>query len=442
MGKGRQKTPTGRHLSDHHDHHHHGGGGGGSSGGISSEESTERSDKVLLSSRSTSTSSSSSSPSCFGKVFVSLRRKCEMAALVFLYGLPLSAGGPLVDLFYGRRRSAEGVELETQTQIVLEIGRLVREERNFDVVEAMRKDVNKARRWFERWLRQPMHRKVKAENVSIPAGGGRGGGKAWLNVRVYTPEELVGSHVPLPVLLYFHGGGFVIGNLNTVEGWLTHVCHWSKCVVISVDYRLAPENPHPAAIEDAVSCFQWVVDHAEERGWDSSKIAVGGDSAGGSIAAVLAQQALARKFQVKPCFQLLLFPSTYLGPRRPGFKSIEEFGKEDYYTMPFKSMIYFRNAYLGPDKDGLDVTVSPLVAEDHVLRDLPPAYFGLCHFDVLRDEGREYARRLKESGVSVCLEEWRAHHGIIYLYRKVGYAKESLKGVASHLRRHMYPAKL
>lgn len=423
-----------------------------------STSSTERSDKALLSSRgqqnqhhqrrhqgssSSSDDASSSSSSCFGRAFQSLSRRCEMTALAFLFGLPTGASEPILNCFYGKRTSEEGVELETKTQIVLQLGRLLSKEKNFNLVDLMRKDLARGRKWFERLLRRPKHRDVRSEDVSFPAAPGVAApNQRWIGARIYTPKELADAGVPLPVLVYYHGGGWVIGNLNTVEGFLTHLCHWAKCVVVSVDYRLAPENPHPAATEDALSSFRWVAESCAARGWDPARIAVGGDSAGGSISAALCQRLLAEKAPVQPCLQVLLFPSVYLGPRNPAYKSIEEFGRDDFYTLPFKAMLYFRECYVGQSADGTDVGLSPVLAPDASLKGLPPAYFGLCHFDVLRDEGRDYARRLRENGVSVCVEEWRAHHGVTYLYGRMAYARECLKGVATHLRSQLYPSKL
>ena len=105
-------------------------------------------------------------------------------------------------------------------------------------------------------------------------------------------------------------------------------------------------------------------------------------------------------------------------------------------------MLFFSNAYIGAQHDGLDHRTSPVLAEDYLLRELPPAYFGLCHFDVLRDEGREYANRLRENGVSVHVDEFDAHHGFIYVFHRVKYAKRCLKDIAIFLRNQMYPSKL
>ena len=364
-------------------------------------------------------------------------RKLELAALAILFKLPKEVSSALLDIAYGRRVSAEGVGLETKTQVALRLGQVLG--RRFDLIDFLRQDLRKGRKAFARMLSQPKHGGVRAEDVTISSAAPHHD----IAARIYTPEALVGSDVPLPVLLYFHGGGWVLGGIDTTEGFLSSLAHWAKCAVVSVDYRLAPEHPFPAALEDAERSFEWAAGEAELRGWDPRKILVGGDSAGGNLAAALCQACVLRDLPVRPSAQVLLFPSLYLGPDAlEKYPSIHLFGGDSFYALPFKAMAYFRDAYLGPAQDGLDPRVSPLLGSETVLSRLPPAYFGLCHFDVLRDEGRDYARRLRESGVPVELDEYRGHHGLLYLYGKVPYAKECLGRVARFLRGHMYPHKL
>ena len=408
---------------------------------------TDRSDESLLTSRTTPTRGGVDASSCYGKlqdVYRSIKGRCEFASLIFLLGLPCSIAAPIMKSIYGVRESEEGVRLETQTQIFLHLLQLSKtiKLKGFGMTNILEMNLQKGRKIFEKTLSQPQNKHVRVENVLMASDGNASSTHHHVPARIYTPKALVSTDVPLPVLVFYHGGGWVIGNRNTVNGFLSWISHWSKCVVVSVEYRLAPENPFPAAVEDALNSFQWVARHAAQRGWDPRKIAVGGDSAGGNLAAVVSQLAVVRQFEVRPSLQVLLFPALYLGNKETAFKSVDEFGSDSFYGLHWKDMLFFRNAYIGAQHDGLDHRTSPVLAEDYLLRELPPAYFGLCHFDVLRDEGREYANRLRENGVSVHVDEFDAHHGFIYVFHRVKYAKRCLKDIAIFLRNQMYPSKL
>lgn len=205
------------------------------------------------------------------------------------------------------------------------------------------------------------------------------------------------------LLVYFHGGGWVVGSLDSVESVCRFLATYAGVSVLSVDYRLAPEHPFPAAIQDATTAFMFAASRAAEWGHDARKIAVGGDSAGGNMAAVLCQQL--RAAAVRPAFQLLFFPLTDMVSHGPSY---EEFA--DGFFLTQKQVDWYRNHYLG-DADPSDPRVSPLLAED--VSDLPPAYVAVAGFDPLRDEGEAYARRMAEAGVPVAL---RRHDGLIHAF--------------------------
>lgn len=209
-----------------------------------------------------------------------------------------------------------------------------------------------------------------------------------LPVRVYTPEEAVGANHG--VLLWFHGGGWVIGDLDTADATCRHLANGSGAVVVSVDYRLAPEHRCPAALDDCAAALAWTAENGELLGADVSRVAVGGDSAGGHLAASLCQRTL-REFGPDIDFQLLVYPVTDLTLSHP---SIDE--NAEGYFLTKKTMLWFRDHYLG-DQDPADAAVSPLRAED--LSGLPPALVITAEYDPLRDEGEAYARRLEEAGV-------------------------------------------
>lgn len=206
------------------------------------------------------------------------------------------------------------------------------------------------------------------------------------------------------LLVYFHGGGWVVGGLDSADSACRFLATYAGVSVLSVDYRLAPEHPFPAAPNDALAAFRHAVAMADTWGHDPERIGVAGDSAGGNLAAVVCQD-LRTAAETRPAFQLLFFPVTDLATRRPSY---DEFA--DGFFLTAKQMDWYRGHYL---KDGSadDPRVSPLLAPD--LTGLPPAYVAVSGFDVLRDEGEAYAARLAEAGVPVAL---RRHPGLVHAF--------------------------
>ena len=210
-------------------------------------------------------------------------------------------------------------------------------------------------------------------------------------VRVYVPT---GEPGPRPVLVYFHGGGWVIGSVDTHDGTVRAVAEGSGVTVVSVDYRLAPEHPFPAAIDDALAAIRWVADHAAELDVDPGRMALGGDSAGGNLAAIAAQE-LAAADGPTPRFQLLIYPVTDGTMAHP---SIDE--NAEGYFLTKTTMNWFWQQYVG-DGDRTGPRVSPNHAPDDVLAAAPPALVITAEYDPLRDEGEAYAARLSAAGVDV-----------------------------------------
>jgi acetyl esterase len=221
------------------------------------------------------------------------------------------------------------------------------------------------------------------------------GPASMLRIRVYSPPG-AGPH---PVLVYYHGGGWVIGDLDTHDRECRILCNDTPCVVVAVDYRLAPEHPYPAAVEDAWAALQWVSRHAAEIGADANNIAVGGDSAGGNLAAVLALRARDRNGPALRA-QILVYPS--VAGALLIYPSHEENANAPF--LPLDSMRYFRGHYLGKIETTTDPEIAPIHAASHA--SLPPALILTAEFDPLRDEGRAYAAKLKEAGVDVKLIEY------------------------------------
>ena len=219
-----------------------------------------------------------------------------------------------------------------------------------------------------------------------------------LAVRVYTPEDAVGSN--RGVLLWLHGGGWVIGDLDTADSTCRALANRAGAVVVSVDYRLAPEHPAPAALEDCLAALTWTVENAELLGVDVSKVAVGGDSAGGNLAALVCQR-VRDEFGPDIDFQLLVYPVTDLTLGHP---SIDE--NAEGYFLTRALMEWFWDHYADP-ADRTDPKASPLRAAE--LSNLPPALVVTSQFDPLRDEGVAYAEAMAAAGVPVEHVSCRGH---------------------------------
>ena len=221
-----------------------------------------------------------------------------------------------------------------------------------------------------------------------------------LRLRLYTPPGLA---APSPALVFFHGGGFVLGSIETHEGACRLLAEEAGVRVVSVGYRLAPEHPFPAAAEDAISAYRHVHGHAAEFGADPGRLAVGGDSSGANLAAVVAH-ASARGEVPRPAFSMLLTPATdALGQSR----SHHLFARG--FRLDHDEWAWYRSQYTPNAADYTDPRAS--VRYDEHVRGLPPTYIATCGFDLLRDEGEDYARRLAEAGVPVV---HRRHDGQLH----------------------------
>lgn len=242
-------------------------------------------------------------------------------------------------------------------------------------------------------------------------------------VRIYTPIK---SEEALPVFVYYHGGGWVIGNLDSVDIPCRQIASESQCIVVSVDYRLAPENKFPAAIDDSYAVIEWLIDHEKELNIDASRIAVGGDSAGGNIAAVVSLKA--RDLDVNNIIQqVLVYPVTDYNLNTSSYLDYA-----DGYFLTKDTMQWFWNHYLNSDSDGESPYVSPLKATN--LKDLPPALVITAEYDPLRDEGEAYAKKLQEANIPVQLKRYDGViHGFFWMAGLLEEGADAIKLVSSTL---------
>jgi acetyl esterase/lipase len=218
-----------------------------------------------------------------------------------------------------------------------------------------------------------------------------------VRARHYVPPRPSASETP-PLLVFFHGGGFVIGDLDTHDEPCRMLCRHAEVQVLSVDYRLAPEHPFPAGVWDALAAFRWAVAHAPELGADADRVAVGGDSAGGNLSAVIAQLA-ARDGGPAPALQLLIYPAVDLTEARAASGRLFADG---FYLTENDRRWCTRHYLSMSEADATDPRASPALAED--LSGLAPAIVITAGFDPLRDEGEAYAEALRKAGTRVVLD--------------------------------------
>jgi acetyl esterase len=285
-----------------------------------------------------------------------------------------------VRLIAGDPIEVDGRVLNRSVQLML----AVEERTGLGTLEGDSVDKRRARLEQATALGMPIATNLHVTDRYIPGPAGL------MPVRVYRPYGLEATP---PAIVYFHGGGWVVGDLDTHDGSCRLLAIESGCVVISVDYRLAPEHVFPAAVEDCTAAYRWVVESAADLSIDPNAVAVMGDSAGGNLAAVVAQ--VARNLDVAPPIaQGLVYPGLDF---RMGTRSIEIFAEGFFLTRA--EMEWFRDQYMPDPADHVNPLASPGLAED--LTGVAPAWIWTAGFDPLRDEGHAYADALDKAGVQV-----------------------------------------
>ncbi len=246
---------------------------------------------------------------------------------------------------------------------------------------------------MRRFVPMPEYAGVQVEERTIVAGGGAGGRS--MAVRVYRPAGAKGI---LPVVVFFHGGGFVVCTLETHDPYCRALATEAGVMVVSVDYRLAPEFKFPAGVEDCAAATDWVLAHVAELGGDSRRVFVAGDSAGATLATVVALMLRDRGEAGRVAGQILLYPvAGYYDPPTVSYLEMAE-----GYGLTRKGMIWFWDHYLNDPGEAGDFRAAPLMASSRA--GLPRAFVVTAEYDVLRDEGQAYARRMEAEGVDVTHE--------------------------------------
>ncbi|MGN6256910.1 MAG: alpha/beta hydrolase [Solirubrobacterales bacterium] len=321
----------------------------------------------------------------------------EHHVVKFVCGLP-----PRVQrLLFGTPPVIDGQRLAEDIHALLWLDRLVGSE---SLSEG--KDVEETRAERLREARIVAHRPPipmeRVEGIELP------GPAETVAARLYTPPRkgpAGPAQDPPPLLVYYHGGGWVIGGLDTHDDPCRFLAANSGAKALSVDYRLAPEHPFPAAAEDALAAYEWAVANAGQLGVDPSRIAVGGDSAGANLAAAVCLMAR-QAGTPSPTMQLLIYPVTETAGVAVSRRTFAE-----GFMLTRGDMDWFEERYLPPSVDREDPRVALLNAP--ALSGLPPAYVAVAGFDPLRDEGEAFAQRLREGGVRVAL---RRHPGLVHTF--------------------------
>lgn len=284
-------------------------------------------------------------------------------------------------------------------------------------------DVRKQRVLMAPTMNGPAEPVKQVENCRIPGPAGE------IPIRIYTPQ----GETPLPVFIYFHGGGWVLSDVDTHDTLCRKLANRSSCIVVSVDYRLAPEHKFPAAVEDSYAATCWVAENACSFDGNPTQIVVGGDSAGGNLSAVVTQIAREQKGPALT-YQVLIYPATDYFGDAVNNRSYQQNGEG--YFLTTEGVSQFLHRYLNNEEEGKDPRFAPLRAES--LADLPPALIITAEFDPLLDEGELYAKRLQEAGVPVILRRYPGMiHGFFNMAAVISKANQAIDETGETLRQEL-----
>ncbi len=261
----------------------------------------------------------------------------------------------------------------------------------------------------------------RIENIRIPGPAGE------IPARVYAPSA---ATTPRPAVAYFHGGGWVQGDLETHHGLCARLSKHAGVLVVAVDYRLAPEHKFPAAVEDCLAAYRWLRTKGRDVGADISRVAVAGDSAGGNLSAVVSQLAVSSGVPAPTC-QVLIYPAVDFSLETSSHRELT-----DGHVIPRDRILWYMEQYLKSDADKSDLRASPLRAPS--LEGQPPAMIVTAGFDPLRDEGRAYGDRLREAGVDVVYREYPGQiHAFVSLTKAIPQGMACTLEIAQYLRQRL-----
>jgi acetyl esterase len=259
------------------------------------------------------------------------------------------------------------------------------------------------------------------ENIEIPSP------IVPIKTRLYFPREAN----PLPVFVFFHGGGWALGSVDDYDNFCQEICYQTPCIVASIEYHLAPEYKFPQPLNDCYFATNWISQHIQQFGGDPTRLAIGGDSAGGNLAAAVTLMAR-DKGTPKIHEQVLIYPVL-----NDQFDTLSYFIFAEGYFLTRQMMQFFWMTYLPQKIEGKNPYASPLQAL--TLSNLPPALIVLANFDPLRDEGLAYAWRLHKDGVPVTLKRYHSIHGFMNFAKELNVAHQSFQTIAQFLNQSFYP---
>ena len=325
----------------------------------------------------------------------------ESAALAFLAGHRISLGARTMD---------------PKAQIVGEFVKSIRVPGYYPPLPELRQQL----RTMVTLMDEAAPALARIEEITIPGPAGP------IPARVYDASATEG---PRAALAYFHGGGWVQGDLETHHGLCARLAQRAGIVVVAVDYRLAPEHKFPAAVEDCLAAYRWLRKHGRDIGVDPARVGVGGDSAGGNLSAVISQQARAEGLPVPTC-QVLIYPATDFSMETPSHRELE-----DGHIIPRDRILWYAEQYLRGEADKTDVRASPIRGD---LRGQPPTLVITAGFDPLRDEGHAYAEALRKADADVVYREYPGQiHAFVSLTRAIPQGMACTLEVGDYLRRQL-----
>src|SRR5215470_18808145 len=317
----------------------------------------------------------------------------------------------------GHRIRMGGRTMDAKAQIVGEFVKSVRVPGYYPPLPELRQQL----RLMVTLMDEPAPELARIEDVRIPGPAGE------IPARVYSSNAAKTSQ---PTVAYFHGGGWVQGDLETHHGLCARLAKHAGVLVVAVDYRLAPEHKFPAAVDDCFAAYRWLREKGRDLGVDTARVGVAGDSAGGNLSAVVSQLAAAAGLPVPAC-QVLIYPAVDASLETESHRELVE-----GHVIPRERIIWYMQQYLRGEADRSDVRCSPLRATS--LTGQPPAMIVTAGFDPLRDEGRAYGDRLREAGVDVVYREYPGQiHAFVSLTKAIPQGMACTLEIADYLRRRL-----